>query len=115
MASLMGACDGEPPKPAPATSPPPPDTQIVQLTADGARHFTPSTISVHPGKVRIVLATTGEMKHTFTSPTLGVNSGEIPAGKSVTLDFNVPKTGEYPFYCAYHQGQGMAGTISVKA
>ncbi|WP_432992307.1 cupredoxin domain-containing protein [Dactylosporangium sp. CA-233914] len=113
LAPLLTACGGDPPRPAPSA--PAPDTQIVRLTADGARAFTPSAITVHPGKVRIVLTTSGGMAHEFVSPTLGVNSGRIAAGESATLDFNAPKPGEYQFYCAYHQTPAMTGTITVKA
>jgi len=114
--SVVGGCDSEPKKPAaPVTSAPAPDTQIVKVSIGDDMRFDPASISVRPGKVRVILTTGGQVAHTFTAPGLGVNSGNIPGGKSVTLDFNVPKVGEYPFYCAYHRSQGMTGTISAQA
>jgi plastocyanin len=73
--------------------------------------FTPSSVTVKPGRVRLIFTVAGKTPQTFTSRALQVDSGNVPAGHSVTLELMIPHTGKYRFYSTYHKMQGMIGTI----
>jgi plastocyanin len=87
------------------------DVQVIRIDTDDALHFQPSSVTVKPGRVRLIFTVAGRMPHTFSSPALNVDSGNVQPGQSKTLDLNVPTPGTYPFACAYHRSQGMTGTI----
>ena len=76
-----------------------------------ALRFTPSSVTVKPGRVRLIFTVTGKTPQTFTSRALQVDTGNVPAGHSVTLELMVPHPGKYRFYSTYHKMQGMTGTI----
>ena len=75
--------------------------------------FTPASINVKPGRVRLVFTVTGKVPHTFTSPTLHADSGNVPPGQEKSMDMIVPQPGTYPFWCVYHKNEGMTGSIIV--
>jgi plastocyanin len=81
----------------------------VQAT-DGLR-FTPSSLTVKPGTVRLTFTVAGKLPQTFTSRALQVDSGNVPAGHTIILELIVPHSGKYRFYSIYHKAQGMTGTI----
>jgi plastocyanin len=88
-----------------------PGTQVVQLKGSDSLKFTPAVIHVKPGLVRIVFTAAGKQSLNFTSLRLNANSGNVPAGRTVTVELMIPKAGKYPFYDAYHKEQGMTGKI----
>lgn len=98
-----------------STTPMVPGAQVVKVQGNDALRFTPSRVAVKPGPVRLVFTVVGKNPQTFTSPALKVDSGNVPAGTSVTLDVIVPRPGKYAFYSAYHKRQGMTGTIVAKS
>jgi plastocyanin len=113
---LLGGCTAKDaaPKSAPRTSTSAslaPDVQVVHLQADDTLHFSPTSINVKPGRIRVVFTVIGRMPHTFTSPDLRADSGNVPSGHQTNIDLIVPRPGSYSFYCAYHKTQGMTGTI----
>jgi plastocyanin len=68
-------------------------------------------VTVKPGRVHLTFTVTGKLPQTFTSRALQVDSGNVPAGHSITLDLIVPHPGKYRFYSTYHKTQGMIGII----
>lgn len=88
--------------------------QVVHVQGNDALQFAPSSVAVKPGRVRLVFTVVGKTPQTFTSKALKADSGNVPAGKSVTLELIVPGPGKYSFYSAYHKAQGMTGTIVAK-
>jgi plastocyanin/uncharacterized membrane protein YozB (DUF420 family) len=92
----------------PAPSGPDTVTVLMQNFA-----FNPQTINVKKGTT-IVFVNHDVAKHTVTSDTGKLNSGDINSGQSYSLKLDEP--GTYPYYCAFHGDKGgvdMAGTIVV--
>jgi len=73
--------------------------------------FSPATIRVRPGLVRLVLTVEGRQPQTFTSSALRVDTGHVGGGETRTVDVVVPRAGTYRFVSTYHQRQGMRGTL----
>ena len=72
-----------------------------------------------PGVVEFKVKNAGQVTHALEieGPAGEVETEEIPAGKSATLRANLNKPGKYKWYCPVgdHEGQGMTGTVTVKA
>jgi plastocyanin len=89
--------------------------QEVVITTDQSYRFKPSTITVHPGKVRIVL------KHVGTGAPHDWSLQDFPAdyvplvsaGQTKSVDFIAPGPGTYKFVCTIHVPQGQTGTLVV--
>jgi plastocyanin len=103
---------------APATSAPAGSAsgQQVTITGTNALRFTPMTVRVHAGKVRITLMDMGAYPHNIVIPKLGVTSrtvtGDLGGGRvAFTVTFAHP--GRYPFHCQYHASSGMVGVFVV--
>lgn len=62
----------------------------------------------------ITITNNGAGAHDFVIDELGVNSGHIQPGESVTITINAP-AGDYIFYCSLpgHRAAGMEGTLSL--
>jgi mono/diheme cytochrome c family protein/plastocyanin len=62
----------------------------------------------------ITITNNGNADHDFVIDELGINSGLIPAGQSVTVTINAP-AGDYTFYCSVpgHRPAGMEGTLKL--
>lgn len=84
------------------------DDEHGRLGPDGKWHdaFLPADFKVHPGaKVTVTFENYDGGAHTFTSPSLGVNTA-IPAGSmshphQTTFTFTAPKkAGRYAWWCA---------------
>lgn len=77
--------------------------------------FTPSTITVHPGKVRIVLVNDGGgAPHDWQVPDFPADFVALTAnGQTKEATFTAPAPGRYQFVCTIHIRQGMTGTLVV--
>ena len=89
--------------------------QDVLITTDQRYRFMPSTITVHPGKVRITL------KHVGTGAPHDWSLEDFPAdyvplvsaGQTKSVEFIAPAPGTYRFVCTIHVPQGQTGTLVV--
>ncbi|MEO7261415.1 MAG: cupredoxin domain-containing protein [Jatrophihabitantaceae bacterium] len=89
--------------------------QEVVITTDQNYRFTPSTITVHRGKVRITLKHVGTgAPHDWSL--LGFPASYVPlisAGQTKSVEFLAPGPGTYKFVCTIHVSQGQTGTLVV--
>jgi plastocyanin len=115
------------PTPAPPASSTSSNTQVFTVYMIDANKFVPATLVVPRGAtVTWQNVSTNGTEHTSTdNPTLAVNpadavlpdgaqpwhQGDIGPGQSFSLTFTVP--GTYSYFCRYHEGEGMLGTITV--
>ncbi|MEO6502547.1 MAG: cupredoxin domain-containing protein [Jatrophihabitantaceae bacterium] len=89
--------------------------QEVVITTDQNYRFTPTAITVHPGKVRITL------KHVGTGAPHDWSLVDFPAdyvplvsaGQTKSVEFQAPAPGTYKFVCTIHIAQGQTGTLIV--
>jgi plastocyanin len=68
--------------------------------------------------VKVTLRNKGDAQHTFTIPSLGIDS-TLDAGKKATVEVTLPTDGALAFYCRFHGappsgGQGMQGAFFAK-
>jgi plastocyanin len=93
------------------------DLQQVTVQATNTYRFEPSTITVHPGKVQIVLVNTGKpgqaAPHNWSLLGLQVATPLATAGSTVSVTFTAPSPGTYTFVCTIHQKQGQTGKLVV--
>jgi plastocyanin len=89
--------------------------QQVTISAGDDYRFHPSTITVHPGKVRIVLKHPGTgAPHNWQLPQFPADFVPLTAaGQSRTATFTAPSPGRYQFVCTIHVKQGQRGTLIV--
>ncbi|UQX88158.1 cupredoxin domain-containing protein [Jatrophihabitans telluris] len=89
--------------------------QDVLITTDSSYRFSPSTITVHPGTVRLTLRHTGGgAPHDWSLS--GFPDDHVPltqAGQTRSLTFTAPAPGSYQFVCTIHVKQGQTGTLVV--
>jgi plastocyanin len=88
--------------------------QQVTLHASDFR-FSPSTITVHPGKVRIVVENDGGgAPHDWKLPDFPADYVPLASnGQTKEATFTAPAPGRYQFVCTIHTKQGMTGTLIV--
>jgi plastocyanin len=98
------------------------DTKTKTTTAAGGTtidleqdnfYFKPSSVDVKGGTtITVNLKNEGSTAHTFTieSPAVDVT---VDAGKTATAEVALPASGTVAFYCRFHQGSGMKGTLVV--
>jgi plastocyanin len=92
--------------------------QIVVRSGTDLR-FTPSTLVVHQGRVRIVLVNTsqpgaGPPHNMLVSGLPGVDVPLTSAGQTHSVTFTAPAPGTYSFVCSIHAAQGQTGKLIVK-
>lgn len=89
--------------------------QQVTLTVGDDFRFDPSTITVHPGKVKITLVHNGHgAPHDFSLNGFPTDhSGLVSAGQTTSTTFTTPSAGTYTFVCTLHVAQGMTGKLVV--
>jgi plastocyanin len=68
--------------------------------------------------VKVTLRNKGDATHTFTIPSLGIDT-TLEAGKKATVEVTLPTDGALGFYCRFHGappsgGQGMQGAFFSK-
>jgi plastocyanin len=88
--------------------------QITIDTGDDYR-FHPSTITVHPGKVTVILHHTGtSAPHDFQVTNFPADFVPLTVGgQSRQATFIAPAPGRYQFQCTIHLAQGQTGTLIV--
>jgi plastocyanin len=75
--------------------------------------FSPDELDGTAGEtVSIELENTGSARHTFTGE--GVDE-EVAPGDSTTVEVTLPDSGNFDFFCRFHEGQGMVGSIATGA
>lgn len=99
-----------------ATATPVNGTQEITLRVGADDRFHPSTIVVHPGRVRIVLKHGPDgAPHDFELTKFPGDYVTLTSiGQTHAATFTAPKPGRYQFICTIHQPQGMVGTMIVK-
>jgi plastocyanin len=89
--------------------------QDVTLVVGTGFRFTPSTVTVHPGKVKITLKYVGNSEpHNWQL--VGFPGDFVPlttAGETNSTTFTAPAPGKYQFECTIHVKQGQVGTLIV--
>lgn len=89
--------------------------QQVVITTDSSYRFSPSTITVHPGRVRLILEHTGSgAPHDWQLQ--GFPADNVPLvqpGQQRSIEFTAPAPGRYQFVCTIHIAQGQTGTLVV--
>jgi plastocyanin len=90
--------------------------QNVVLVTDLKYRFTPSTVTVHPGKVRITVRNVGKggaphdwQLQSFPADYVPLTQG----GEAKSIEFTAPAPGTYTFICTIHVNQGQTGTLVV--
>jgi plastocyanin len=103
-----------------ATASPVNGVQQITVEAGNDLRFHPSTLIVHPGKVRVVLDNSAKPgsgpPHNFSLG--GLPGAFIPAttaGQQQSVTFVAPSPGTYHFVCTFHETQGQTGTLIVTA
>ncbi|MFN2518702.1 MAG: cupredoxin domain-containing protein [Jatrophihabitantaceae bacterium] len=88
--------------------------QVTVRTGDTYR-FDPSTITVHAGRVRVVLVNDGKgAPHNWTLTGLpGAATSLVSAGETRVATFIAPAPGSYGFVCTIHRKQGQTGMLVV--
>lgn len=74
--------------------------------------FAPSTLTISRcDSVKVVYADSTGVTHNWTGPSWS-SPDMSTSGQSYTYRFT--NSGTFHFYCSYHQGLGMTGTITVR-
>lgn len=91
--------------------------QQITLRAGDDLRFHPSTFTVHPGRVRVVLINTGTgAPHDFQVSQFPADFVPVTqSGQRQEASFTAPSPGRYRFVCTIHERQGQIGTMIVKA
>ncbi len=89
--------------------------QDVVITTDQRYRFSPSTITVHPGRVRITLEHVGTgAPHDWSLQGFPADYvAMVSPGESRMVEFVAPAPGTYKFVCTIHVTQGQTGTLVV--
>jgi plastocyanin len=87
-------------------------SQIKVGMVDNA--FQPKTITGKAGStVKVALNNTGQNEHNFKIDGQKAADADIKPGKSATVSVKIPASGTVQFYCEYHKGLGMVGTVKA--
>jgi plastocyanin len=89
--------------------------QQVTIDAGDDYRFHPSTITVHPGKVEVILHHTGTgAPHNFEVTSFPADFVPLTtSGETREATFVAPAPGRYQFVCTIHLRQGQTGTLVV--
>jgi plastocyanin len=94
--------------------------QEIVMTSGVDLRFHPSTLIVHPGKVRLILENTakpgaGPPHNAIFAGLPGANVPLATAGHATqSVTFTAPSPGTYTFVCSIHTAQGQTGKLIVK-
>jgi plastocyanin len=76
--------------------------------------FQPRTIT---GKaestVKVELKNTGSREHNFKIDSQKQADADVEPGEDATVTVKIPTSGSVQFYCEYHKGLGMVGTVKA--
>jgi plastocyanin len=76
-------------------------------------YFKPKTISGKPGStVKIELKNEGNAEHNFKIDGQKADA-DVEPGEDATVSVKIPASGSVQFYCEYHKGLGMVGTVKA--
>jgi plastocyanin len=74
--------------------------------------FQGKTITGKAGStVKINLKNVGSNDHNFKIDSQKQADADVSPGKSATVSVKIPASGSVQFYCEYHKGLGMVGTV----
>lgn len=77
-------------------------------------YFGTKTISGKPGaKVTVKLVNKGSNEHNFKIDSQKGVDADVDAGETKTVTLTIPKSGSVQFYCEYHKGIGMVGSVKA--
>ena len=86
--------------------------QTVEVTASDFS-FTPATLTAEVGgSFNLVLTNAGDAAHTFTIDEFDLDA-EVAPGEETSVTVSPSESGEFTYYCRFHQDQGMEGGITV--
>jgi len=103
------------PKTGTATATPVNGVQQVTIEVGADDRFHPSTIVVHPGRVKITLKhDAAGAPHNLSISQLSVFVPTIDSGRTSSSSFTAPAPGKYQFVCTLHAKLGMTGTLVVE-
>jgi plastocyanin len=86
-------------------------TSEVEMYDD---YFKPKTVKGKPGStVKIELKNEGGNEHNFKIDSQKQADADVEPGKSATVSVKIPTSGSIQFYCEYHKGLGMVGTVKA--
>ena len=126
----LAGCGGDSAGGGDGSSPAPSDVGTVTVAEDGVQEitlqtqddyvFTPSSFTVAPGKVRLMLVNAAEeMTHNLQfdegegPEPIGAGIDFLAPGQEMTIDFEVSVPGDHPFTCTFHTQLGQVGTMTV--
>ena len=91
--------------------------QQITITAGDDYRFHPSTFTVHPGKVEVILKHPGTgAPHNWQLSDFAADFVPLTAaGQTSRATFMAPSPGKYQFVCTIHVAQGQVGTMIVSA
>jgi plastocyanin len=76
--------------------------------------FEPKTITGKAGStVKVELKNTGQAEHNFTIDSQKGANADVEPGEDKTVSVKIPASGSVQFYCEYHRGLGMVGTLKA--
>jgi plastocyanin len=76
-------------------------------------YFQPKTISGKPGStVKVELKNEGQREHNFKIDGQKADA-DVEPGEDSKVSVVIPKSGSVQFYCEYHKGLGMTGTVKA--
>lgn len=92
--------------------------EVREIAVSGKEFsFDPASITLSEGeKVRVVFTNVGQAPHDFTIEGLGVKTEVIGSGKTDSVEFTAPASGNYTFFCSVpgHREAGMEGNLIVE-
>lgn len=75
--------------------------------------FQPKTITGKAGStVKVELKNTGSREHNFKIDGQKADA-DVEPGEDATVSVKIPASGSVQFYCEYHKGLGMVGTVKA--
>jgi plastocyanin len=77
-------------------------------------YFKPKTISGKPGStIKVQLKNEGKNPHNFKIDSQKQANADVAPGKSAAVSVKIPTSGSVQFYCEYHKGLGMVGSLKA--
>jgi plastocyanin len=77
-------------------------------------YFGPKTISGKPGStVTVELKNEGQREHNFKIDGQKAADADVEPGEDGKATVKIPSSGSVQFYCEYHKGLGMVGTVKA--